>query len=527
MAGQPDGHIFRSPFPDVAIPSIPLTDLVLHQATALKDKPAFIDGPSGRTLTFGQVAAGVRRMAAGLSRRGFGKGDVLALWSPNLPEFAVAFHAVALLGGIVTTANPLNTAEEFARQLRDSGATLVVTIPALLPKAREAATDTRVRELFVFGEAEGATPVSALLAETGDPPSVAIDPAVDVVALPYSSGTTGLPKGVMLTHRNLTANLLQTEAVERLPEDDVLIAVLPYYHIYGMTVVLNLGLYSGATQIVLPRFDLESFLGLMQRYAVTNACLVPPIVLALAKHPAVDQFDLSKLRVITSGAAPLSAELSIACEQRLGCVVKQGYGMTELSPVTHITPEARNRPGSIGLLIPNTECLVADLSTGAALPPGEAGEIWIRGPQVMKGYLNDAAATAHTIDSEGWLHTGDIGSGDADGYFRIVDRLKELIKFKGYQVPPAELEAVLLTHPRVADAAVIGIPDEEAGEVPKAFVVRRDDCSADELMAYVAERVSPYKRIRQLEFLESIPKSSSGKILRIALIERERQAAHS
>ncbi|MGH2518646.1 MAG: AMP-binding protein, partial [Chloroflexota bacterium] len=408
MAGQADGHIFRSLFPDVAIPAVPLTELVLRQATELKDKPAFIDGPTGRTLTFGQVAAGVRHVAAGLSRRGFGKGDVLALWSPNVPEFAIAFHAVALLGGIVTTANPLNTAGEFAKQLRDSGATLVVTVPALLSWAQEAAAGTRVREIFVFGEAEGATPLAALLAEPGEPPPVAIDPAVDVVALPYSSGTTGLPKGVMLTHRNLVANLLQTDAVERVPRDDVLIGVLPYYHIYGMTVVLNLGLYSGATQIVLPRFDLEGFLGLMQRYSVTNACLVPPIVLALAKHPAVDQFDLSKLRVITSGAAPLSAELSNACEQRLGCVVKQGYGMTELSPVTHITPEARNRPGSIGLLIPNTECLVADVSSGASLPPDEAGEIWIRGPLVMKGYLNDAEATARTIDGAGWLHTGDI-----------------------------------------------------------------------------------------------------------------------
>jgi acyl-CoA synthetase (AMP-forming)/AMP-acid ligase II len=238
----------------------------------------------------------------------------------------------------------------------------------------------------------------------------------------------------------------------------------------------------------------------------------------------VDKYDLSSLRWILSGAAPLGADLAAACAARLGCRVVQGYGLTETSPVTHVSPpDDRNRPGTVGLLVANTECKIVDPATGRPLGPNEDGELWMRGPQVMKGYLKNPGATAAVIDADGFFHSGDIGHVDEDGYFRIVDRLKELIKYKGLQVAPAELEAVLLTHPAVADAAVIPIPNEEAGEVPKAFVVRRGDVTEDALMAYVAERVAPYKKIRALEILEQIPKSPSGKILRRVLVERERQ----
>jgi acyl-CoA synthetase (AMP-forming)/AMP-acid ligase II len=515
--------VFRSPFPDVAIPDSPLTPLVLRRAADLPDKPALIDGPTGRTVTYGQLAAAVRRAAGGLAARGFVKGDVFAIFMPNFPEYAVAFHAVATLGGINTTVNSLFTAGEVATQLKDAGARYLLTVPPFMDRALEAAKEAGVEEVFVLGEAEGATSFAELLAVDGSVPEVAIDPAVDLVVLPYSSGTTGLSKGVMLTHRNLAANITQTLVGQRVGEDDVLIGVLPFFHIYGMVVIMNIGLFVGATIVTMPKFDLEQFLQLAQDHGITRGYFVPPIVLALAKHPIVDRYDLSKLHTIFSGAAPLGRELSEACATRLGCVVMQGYGLTETSPVTHTIPDqGENRPGSIGPPIPNTECRVVDYTTGEDLGPGLDGEIWVRGPQVMKGYLNNPEATARTIDDEGWLHTGDIGHADDDGYFYIVDRLKELIKYKGYQVPPAELEAVLLTHPAVADVAVIPSPDEEAGEVPKAFIVLKGEATPDEIMDFVAARVAPHKRIRRLEVVEEIPKSASGKILRRILVERER-----
>ncbi len=518
--------IFRSPHPEVEIPNIPLTPFVLRRAKELADKPALIDGPTGRTLTYGQLAAAVERVAAGLAARGFGKGEVFAIYSPNLPEYAVAFHGVARIGGVVTTANPLMTAEELRRQLADSGARFLLTIPQLLERAKAAAEGTKVEEIFVFGEAEGATPFAALLRAEGPAPEVEIDPAEDLVALPYSSGTTGLPKGVMLTHRNLVANVAQTDGIEEIREEDVLIGILPFFHIYGMMVILNAGLYHGATVVTLPRFDLEGFLKTLQDYGVTRAHLVPPIILALAKHPIVDRFSL-KLRMVISGAAPLSEGVARACMERIGAQVKQGYGLTETSPVTHVNPDdpARIKLGSVGPLVANTEARIVDPATGEDLGPNQHGEIWIRGPQVMKGYLNNPEATAATLVEGEWLRTGDIGYVDEDGYFYVVDRLKELIKYKGYQVPPAELEAVLLSHPAVADAAVIPSPDPEAGEVPKAFVVRKGEVTAEELMAYVAERVAPYKKVRRVEFVDQIPKSASGKILRRILVEEERKKA--
>ncbi|KPL86356.1 hypothetical protein SE16_13620 [Ardenticatena maritima] len=514
--------MFRSPLPDVTIPVVPLTDFVLGDAARFGDKPALIDGPTGRTITYTQLAQAVERVAAGLAARGLRKGDVVAVYSPNLPEYAIAFHGTLRAGGIVTTANPLYTVEELTHQLNDAGATFLITIPPLLETALAAAQQSNVREVFVFGEAEGATPFAALLQSEGAAPNVEIDPREDVAVLPYSSGTTGLPKGVMLTHYNLVSNLCQIAALEPLTPDDVLIGILPFFHIYGMIVILNSALNNGATVVSMPRFDLVQFLELMQKHRVTRAHLVPPVVLALAKHPIVDQYDLSALRMIMSGAAPLGEELAVAVSERLGCKVKQAYGMTEASPATHITPDDRIKPAAVGVLVPNTEARIVDPATGQDVGVGERGEIWIRGPQVMKGYLNRPDATAATVDAEGWLHTGDVGYADEDGYFYIVDRVKELIKYKGYQVAPAELEAVLLSHPAVADAAVIPVPDEEAGEIPKAFVVKKADVDADELMAYVAEHVAPYKKVREIEFVESIPKSASGKILRRVLVEQER-----
>jgi len=525
--------IIRSTSPDVVIPEVSVTEYVLRHAERLDRKPAIIDGPSGRTLTYGQLANGTRRVATGLARRGFGKGDVFAIYSPNLPEYAVIFNAVASLGGINTTVNPLYTAGELANQLKDCGARFLITVPPFLDKAKEAAAKTRVEDVYVFGTADGARPFSELLDAPPSPPSVRINPREDVVVLPYSSGTTGLPKGVMLTHYNLVANLRQCEGMQNwecFGERDIVIAVLPFFHIYGMVVIMKLGLANGATIVSLPRFDMQEFLSVIQTYRVTVAPIVPPIVLGLVKHPAVSQFDLSSVRLVFSGAAPLGEEMARELSRRLGCPVVQGYGMTEASPVTHLSPtrNAPVKPGSIGLVIPNTEVTIVDVATGAEVGKGREGELLIRGPQIMKGYLNRPEDTEASIDADGWYHTGDVGRVDDESWFYIVDRTKELIKYKGLQVAPAELEAVLLTHPAVLDAAVIRKADEEAGEVPKAFVVLKLDetsrmTKADAIMAFVAERVAPHKRIRYLEFTEQIPKSASGKILRRLLVQMERE----
>jgi acyl-CoA synthetase (AMP-forming)/AMP-acid ligase II len=516
--------IIRSPFPDAPIPNAALTPFVLERAREYGERPALVDGPSGRTITHAQLDELVRRCATGLVERGLCPGEVVGIFSPNAPEYAVAFHGVALAGGASTTANALYTAEELAFQLRDARARFLVTVPALLERALPAAQDAGVEEVFAFGQAEGATPFEVLLEVDARSPAVDLDPAEHVVSLPYSSGTTGLPKGVMLTHRNLVANVLQILPLRPFEEGDVVVGILPFFHSYGQTVVMNASLREGATVVTMPRFDLEQYLELSQEYRATLAYVAPPVVLALAKHPSVERFDLSSLRSILSGAAPLDAELARACSERLGCEVVQGYGMTEASPVTNMTPiGAPPHPGSIGPLVPGTEARIVDVATGEDVHEGGPGELLVRGPQVMKGYLGNEAATAAAF-VDGWLRTGDVATADGDGWFAVVDRIKELIKVKGFQVAPAELEAVLLTHPAVADACVIGIPDEDAGEVPKGFAVLSADATPEELMEYVSARVAPHKRIRSLELIDAIPKSPSGKILRRVLADRERAA---
>lgn len=516
---------FRSPYPDIHIPEVSLTSLVLQHAVRLADKPALIDGTSGRTLTYAQLAGAVRLVAASLAARGFRKGEVFAIFSPNVPEYAVAMHAVSMLGGVVAPIYPLLTERELSSQLKEANASYLLTVPQLMETARAAAVQKGVREMFVFGEAEGATSFASLLRSDGRVPVVEIAPREDLFALPFSSGTTGLPKCVMLTHYNLAANLCQMDTVSAIDETDRVICVVPCAHLYGLHVIMNLGLSKGATIVTLPRFELEQFLQVLQDYRITRAPLVPAIVYAMAYHPSVDNYDLSALKRVHSGGAPLAASVAEACAVRLNCHMRYGYGQTEVSPLSHMSAEkdSADNYASVGYCLPNTECKVMDAATGAELGTGEQGELWTRGPQVMKGYLNRPEATAATIDADGWLHTGDIGYADEDGHFYIVDRLKELIKFKGLQVAPAELEAVLLTHPSIADAAVIPIADDEAGEIPKAFVVLKAEASDEEIMAFVAERVAPHKKVRRIERIEQLPRSPAGKILRRLLIEREKK----
>jgi acyl-CoA synthetase (AMP-forming)/AMP-acid ligase II len=357
---------------------------------------------------------------------------------------------------------------------------------------------------------------------------VTIDPMTDIAVLPYSSGTTGLPKGVMLSHQNLTANIRQTLATGVMTEGDVTLDILPFYHIYGMMVLLNGGLAAGITQVIMPRFDPEGALTLTQQHGVTALFLVPPAVLALVNFPRLDDFDLSKVRMVVSGAAPLPAEVGRQAAAKIpGAIVFQAYGMTEASPVTNLNPLDAPREGTVGPPVADTIEKVVSLETGEEIPDGEVGELLVYGPQVMQGYWNNPEATAETITPDGWLRTGDISSIDADGYVRIHDRKKEMIKYKGYQVAPAELESILMEHPGVRDAAVIPKADDEAGEVPKAFVVAREaGLDLASVQAFVAERVAPYKKIRYIEEVDAIPKNPSGKILRRQLIEQERAKAN-
>ncbi len=518
-------HTYTSPYPDVEIPDIGIHEVILSACDKYGDRMAIIDGPTGRSMTFAQLGDAIRRFAGGLAARGFSKGDVVAIVSPNIPEYAVVFHGTCLAGGTVTTVNPTYGAEEIAYQFNDAKATIAVTIGMFLPAVKEAAAQSSVTDIYTFDPTEDATWVAELIGEPFEG-SVALDAGDDVAVLPYSSGTTGLPKGVMLTHRNLVANVMQVQPGVDMGDNEVVIAVLPFFHIYGMQVLMNAVLYNGATLVTMPRFDLEQFLTLVQQHKVTRAYVVPPIVLALAKHPLVDNFDLSSLKQIVSGAAPLGADLAAATTQRCTADVVQGYGLTETSPVTNLMPLGQDRPGTVGVLVPNLEMRIVDPSTGEDQPPGGEGEIWYRGPNVMKGYLGRAQETGEMRDAEGWLHTGDIGKVDSDGYLTITDRLKELIKYKGFQVPPAELEALLVNHPKIADVAVIGVKDEEAGELPKAYVVPVPDSglTEDEVIEYSKEHLATYKQVRLVEFIDEIPKSLSGKILRRELRDREKAA---
>jgi acyl-CoA synthetase (AMP-forming)/AMP-acid ligase II len=514
---------YRSPYPDIKVPALSLFEMVLGKAATHAGRVAMADGITSRRITYGELVDLIRKTASGLAAHGITKGDVVSIWAPNVPEWPVAFFGAVRLGAIVHTSNPVSTPDELAYQLADGNVKMLITVNALADKAKAAIAHSKKSiELFTFDDTPGLPTLASLMVDA-EPPAVAIDPAHDIVALPYSSGTTGLPKGVMLTHRNVVAQLQQIDAIEDI-EMPALLGVLPFFHIYGMVIIMMHGLMRGAAIVTMPKFEFEPFLKVLQDWPIVSAHIVPPIVVALGKHPAVDNYKFPHLKYLFSGAAPLGAELTEAVEKRLNVKIRQGYGMTEASPATHYTVAGSERCGTVGLLMPSTECRIIDPGTGKDAPTGERGEVWVRGPQVMKGYLNNPEATASTVDAEGWLHTGDIGIVDADGYLTVVDRLKELIKVKGFQVAPAELESLLLKHPKIADVAVIPIADEDSGEVPKAIVVAKAPLTADEVIEFLLPQVAHYKRVRQVAFVEAIPKSPSGKILRRVLVEKERAA---
>ena len=523
--------VIRSTLPDVVIPSVSVHEYLFGDITPGElDRVAVIDGVSGAETTFRSLLAQISAVAGAMASRGFGVGDVVALHAPNVPAYVTVFHGLLRAGVTVTTINALATGPEITKQLLDSGARLVITVSALLPAAEAGSKGAGLAQeqlVVLDGDsavAPGYASLADLLAEPHPAPDVSFDPATHLAVLPYSSGTTGRPKGVMRTHTNLVANVAQCFAIG-VERDDVVPCVLPFFHIYGMTVLLNVALRTRAKLVTLPRFDLAQYLGVIQDHRASFLFVAPPIALALAKHPLVDSYDVSSVRAVLSGAAPFDQKLAAAVMGRLGDEVRvlQGYGMTEMSPVSHVIPFGRRdiSAGSVGLLVANMEAKIVDPASGDEIEqPVEGisgpGELLCRGPNVMVGYLGNPQATAETLEPDGFMHTGDIVTVDAEGVFQVVDRLKELIKYKGYQVPPAELEALLLSHPEISDAAVIGVPDEEAGEIPKAFVVTVDGASLteDEVITFVAEHVAPYKKVRAVEFIEAVPKSASGKILR-------------
>ena len=529
---------FASPHPDVTIPESSVYDYLFGGIDeADLDRPALVDTkPEKATTTYRDLIARVDAFAGALAARGIAVGDVVGLLSPNSSAFAIAFHGILRSGATATTINALFTPNDIAKQLTDAKASMLVTVNVLAEGAKAAVEQlglAKDRLIILDGEGEAASghPNAADLLGADQPaPEVSFDPSTHIAVLPYSSGTTANPKGVMLTHRNLVANVCQIRPLQGMQADDVILAVLPFFHIYGMTVLLNAALHARASLVIMPRFDLPEFLDNIATEKCTYGFIAPPVAVALAKHPLVEKYDLSSLHTVMSGAAPLDAELGHAVEKRIGCRMVQGYGMSELSPVSHVIPFDGGKAiaghdaelSSSGWTVPNAESKLVDPATGEeiGLPSeglSETGELWFKGPNVMAGYLNNDTATAETIDADGFLHTGDLAQVDPTGCVFIVDRLKELIKYKGYQVPPAELEALLLSHPQIADAAVIGVTDTESGEeVPKAFVVKQPDAeiTADEVMAFVADKVAPYKKVRQVEFIEAVPKSAAGKILR-------------
>ncbi|KAL2338623.1 hypothetical protein Fmac_013069 [Flemingia macrophylla] len=519
--------IFRSKLPDIDIPThLPLHSYCFQNLSQFKHRPCLIDADTAVTLTYADVDLSARRIAAGLHSLGIRQGDVVMLLLRNCPQFALALLGVSHRGAVFTTANPFYTPQELAKQAAATKTRLIITQSAYVDKIKTFADANDVMLMCIDEpQHDGVLQFSLLSnADETEAPAVKISPD-DVVALPFSSGTSGLPKGVMISHKNLVTTVAQLVDGENPHQythsEDVLLCVLPMFHIYALNSILLCGIRAGAAVLTVQKFEITSLLELIQKHRVTVASLVPPIVLALVKSGEAHRYDLSSIRAVITGAAPLGRELQEAFQARLPqAIFGQGYGMTEAGPLTISMAFAKEptkvKSGACGTVVRNAEMKIVDTETGASLPRNKPGEICIRGTKVMKGYLNDPEATERTIDKEGWLHTGDIGYVDDDDELFIVDRLKELIKYKGFQVAPAELESLLIAHPNISDAAVVGMKDEAAGELPVAFVVRSNGSkiTEDEIKQYISQQVVFYKRISRVFFTESIPKAASGKILR-------------
>jgi long-chain acyl-CoA synthetase len=525
-------ELFR---PQVDYPEIPYDHLLRIAAGRYPDRPAIIF--HDLMLTYREVVSMVKCIANGLYHLGIRKGDIICLFTLNRPEYTITLNAAATIGAIVSPMNPSYKEREITYQLGNSEAKAILIQRELLPLLQLVLSQQslpNLKHIIVTGDKvpEGmpeAIPFAKLLRESSPVLHTHVEiSGDDLVALPYSSGTTGFPKGTMLSHRNLATNHLQFTTAFQVTQSDVMLIFLPMYHIYGV-VLTGACLTAGGTQVLMERFDLVQSLELCEKHGVTYYFAVPPIILGLANAP-VDLSKMKSVKYIFSAAAPLPLDPAHKLIEKLkgksNAQLIQAYGMTEASPLTHAQPRdpALVRIDSVGMPVNNTEQKIVDIETGEReLPIGEDGEIIIRGPQTMQGYWKAPEETAQALRN-GWLYTGDIGHVDADGNTYIVDRKKEMIKYKGFGVAPAELEALLLEHPAVLDSAVIGVSDEEAGEVPKGFVVVRPGHSVtgEELIAFVNGKLAGYKKLHYIEFIDAIPKVPSGKILRRELKEREK-----
>ncbi|XP_042484389.1 probable CoA ligase CCL5 [Macadamia integrifolia] len=526
--------VYYSKRKPIALPcneSLDVTTFISSRAH--NGKIAFIDAATGRYLTFPEVWRAVDSVASCLSEMGVRKGNVVLLLSPNSIFFPVICLSVMSLGAIITTTNPLNTPQEIRKQIADSKPIIAFTTQPLLPKLSGTGLPVVLigqHDNLSIKQAKIVSSVEDMMKKDSSELGNRVRERVkldDTATLLYSSGTTGASKGVVSSHRNLIAMVQTILSRFRLEDgEQTFICTVPMFHIYGLAAFASGLLASGSTIVVLSKFEMDEMLSAIAKYRATYLPLVPPILVALINHAEAvkAKYDLGTLQSVLSGGAPLSKEVIEGFLEKYPTVrILQGYGLTETTGIGASTDTAEEsmRYGTAGLLSPSMEAKIVDPDTGEALPVNRSGELWLRGPSVMKGYFSNPEATTSTLDSQGWLRTGDICYIDEDGYIFVVDRLKELIKYKGYQVPPAELEALLLTHPEIADAAVIPFPDEEVGQYPMAYVVRKEGSNFSEgaIMDFVAKQVAPYKRIRRVAFVSAIPKNPSGKILRKDLIK--------
>ena len=508
-------------------PSGPLHDVMRATASRHPDRRAITF--KDQSITFAAFDRESNRLANGLAALGLASGDRVALYLPNCPQYELAFYAASKLGAVSSPMNPSYREREITYQVNDSGASVMVTHASLWPVVDACRPQLPgLARVVVVDDNPGSHDGIAVgwdeVVDSGstDAPAVTVDQG-QLAALPYSSGTTGLPKGVMLTHRTLVCNQLQYLHASGIEAKDAFPLFLPLSHIYGV-MLMNAALGAGAHQILMERFDLQTLVGVIQQHQATVLHLVPPVLLALANAPGLEPSQFSSVKYALSAAAPLAPDVARRVEQRLGLRVIQAYGLTETGPASHHSPlePDRMKLDSVGVIMADTEQRVVDLETGeTVLGPGETGEIIIRGPQLMQGYWNAPEETARALRN-GWLHTGDIGSIDAEGYTYVVDRKKEMIKCRAFSIAPAELEAALLEHPDIADCGVVGVPDADAGEVPNAFVVARKGCTLGEaaLSDYFSKRLAGYKMIRKWHLTDAIPRTPSGKILRRMLKER-------
>jgi long-chain acyl-CoA synthetase len=505
-------------------PQIPLSEFLSNTAKKYPANIAF--SCQGSSLTYAELDTAVNKLAAGLHELGINKGDSVVLFLPNNLDFVIGYYGILKAGCTVSPANPLYKGGELKHQLNDCRASGIITDGDSYPLVREIKDETGLKAVILSDTegAGGAISLAEILTRYPPaPPAVDIKPKEDIAAIEYTGGTTGFPKGAMLTHYNLVANAIQNAAWLGWSDKDIIIGVLPFYHSWGACTCVNSPIYAGSQVITLPRFDVEELFRTIESEKATVLYGAASMFTMLVSSPLIEKYDLSSLKYVKAGAMPMPPEIKERWEQLTGVRMLLGYGLSEACPETHDSPLQRVKSGTIGIPIMDTDARIMDEATGETeLPPGEAGELVIRGPQVMKGYLNRPEDDKEALRN-GWLYTGDLALMDEDGYFRIVDRKKEIIKYKGYTIAPAEVESALYEHPAVKECAVVGKPDPLAGEVPKAYVVVKEGCtlSEEEIIKFCAQRVAPYKKVREVEFIEEIPKTRVGKVLRRVLKDRE------